>query len=174
MAEAEEGTTYETACYTAASDGRLDVLKKLLERGGPFDPFAASVAAFNGRLDVLKWLHEREYLDLSWDLCDDAASGGQMDTLRWVHEQGFPWSNRTLSAPRRGEHLYGGGHLDVLTWAKALEGPIWDYIRAHSECKDGCVRRLVRGEFGKVDWPALKSTVVTSLDVSLSCTALPS
>lgn len=75
----------------AASKGRIDVFKWLLEKNVAMDADCVLViAAAEGHLDMLKWLRAEGY---PWDnsLCPIAVSNSQVEVLKWAIENGCPY-----------------------------------------------------------------------------------
>ncbi len=84
-------TNINSAVFTTAENGRLDMVKYLVEKGAEID-YAVRGAASNGQLDIIKYtmnngtdLHvmEDEPLILS-------ASEGHLDTVKYLVENGAP------------------------------------------------------------------------------------
>jgi hypothetical protein len=116
-------------CAVIALGGHLDVLKRAVERGCPFNvhpwyyskrgstnPLSTSVcehAAQGGHLDVLNWARAQ---GVAWsrDVCEFAALGGHLRVLQWARENGCPWYAGNMCT-RAAQH----GHLHVLKWVHA-------------------------------------------------------
>ena len=74
---------------SAAGDGNLRRLRRLRERGCPWDDWACSEAAEHGHLECLKYLHEN---GCPWDAdtCTHAALRVQLECLKYAYEHGCP------------------------------------------------------------------------------------
>jgi hypothetical protein len=90
----------ETVCYTAAKEGKLDMLKYAHENGCPLDEDICHIAARKGMLDILKYAHEN---GCPWDedTCLFATSSGHLDCLKYAYEKGCPWDSRLFEMTYR-------------------------------------------------------------------------
>ena len=77
---------------TNGSNGNVDLLEFLHEKGCPWDEDTCSEAAEYGHLECLKYAHEN---GCPWDqwTCRQAARNGHLECLKYAHENGCPWMN---------------------------------------------------------------------------------
>ncbi|EGZ23321.1 hypothetical protein PHYSODRAFT_380487, partial [Phytophthora sojae] len=80
----------QSAMYEAAKNGKLEVVKWLIDRRGNCrrcTTQAMDVAASNGHLDVLKWLHENRKEGCTKFTMGEAAANGHLDVvkIKWLH-----------------------------------------------------------------------------------------
>jgi hypothetical protein len=104
------GTYGPNISYFLASNGNLECLKYVHERGCTWNEEISFVAAGKGRLDILMYAHEH---GCNWnaETCSEAASKGHLACLKYMHENGCEWDAETC--------LWSAfcGHLDCLTYA---------------------------------------------------------
>ena len=108
----------EDTCRAAAENGHLECLKFLHENGCPWDESVCRYAAFEGQLECLKYAHEN---GCEWNsrTCYYASSNGQIACLKYAHEHGCPWDEQTCADAAE------SGHLECLRYAH-LNGCEWD------------------------------------------------
>jgi hypothetical protein len=82
-------------CEAAASNGHLDALKFLHERGCPWDACVCTAAASKGHIEVLRYLHEH---GCPWAVhtFEAAPYCGRVEVVRYLHEHGCPWTAHVL------------------------------------------------------------------------------
>ena len=134
--------------YTAARDGKLDVLewgnasgynlKQLL------DEDTVAGAALNGHLEVVQYLRT---LGISWnsDTCANAAFNGHLKLLIWARENQCPWDARTCSKAAE------NGHLKLLKWARANGCP-WNTATCFNAARNGHLELLKWARANQCPW----------------------
>lgn len=80
-----EALEFEPLTASAASRGRLAMIKWLHEKQVPFTTDAMDEAAANGHCDVVEWLHRHRNEGCTTKAMDGAASGGHLDILKLLH-----------------------------------------------------------------------------------------
>ena len=103
---------------SAARNGRLGVLKWLLEEGCLiWGEDICWSAAQGGHLDVLNWAREH---GCPWgmDLCAEAADHGHLHVLKWAREMGCPWDGETRKYAQLYAEMNEGGQ-EMLEWVIA-------------------------------------------------------
>ena len=137
---------------TGASEGALEAVKWLLEKGCLLDSQALWQASRGGHVAMVEFLWDRcgplatndgrsivlgavrsgfvpilrwaydRNLPFSANLCEMAAKRGQLDVLRFLRSHLCPWNRWTFVEAAR------CGHLDILQWALANGCPwtAWD------------------------------------------------
>jgi len=100
-----EGASTTKSCDTAASLGRLDLLREAHEAGlAMLDKSTCAMAAKHGKLDVLEYLRLGAWCPWdSWTL-HMAVQGGHMSIVRWCFKHQCPSDHATL--------LYAAGTLN--------------------------------------------------------------
>jgi hypothetical protein len=89
---------------TAAYGGHLECMQMLHTAGFPVNANTAVCrAAEEGRLPMVRWLVETPGLEapLTEELAKAAARSGSLELLRYLHERDCPWDERTWSAAVR-------------------------------------------------------------------------
>jgi len=106
------------ACFEAAADGNLNLLKERKESGYSWDEWTCACAAEYGHLHVVQWARKN---GCPWDeyTCDHAARNGHLGILQWARKHGCPWDEDTCSSAAL------SGHLETLQWARKNGCP-WD------------------------------------------------
>ena len=110
--------------YTAARDGKLNVLKWGKDSGYDLKKMlnaeAIAMAAWHGHLEVVQYLR---MLDISWDelTCAHAAFNGHLELLIWARAKKCPWNEGTCASAAQ------NGHLETLKWARAKKCPWNDW-----------------------------------------------
>jgi len=127
--------TARMACFEAAADGNLDLLKQLRESGYSWDEWTCAGAALNGHLETLQWARKN---GCPWDekICTHAALAEHRNILQWARKKngcswdekicanaawnGYfeilqcrPWDKWTCAYAAR------NGYLEMLRWAIA-------------------------------------------------------
>lgn len=106
------------AC-AAATEGGLDVLVWLRERGFDWDEAVCTTAAARGDLPLLQWIHEHGCPWTQDEVFEAAAGGGHINILEWGLESGVVFDEMTCGAAAK------GGSLETLQFLRAHECP-WD------------------------------------------------
>src|SRR5207237_6891727 len=89
-----------TVCYTAATNGWLDLLiwaqdrSFTLKKIYDWSLWLCAFAAENGHFETLKWLHKNG-CPYDESVCSFAAAGGHLEILKWAKENNFPWGEGT-------------------------------------------------------------------------------
>lgn len=107
---------------TAASYGKLDALKYLIEENFCFDEETTYGAALFGHLDVIKFLHEKENFLIDENTCAKAAEGGHLEIVKYLHENGCYWNEDTTNMAAQ------NGFINVLEYAYDNGCPIDDSL----------------------------------------------
>ena len=136
----------------------------------PWDEGTCADAAGGGHLEVLQWARAN---GAPWDewTCAYAARGGHLEVLQWARANGCPWDERTCAEPRvaatwrccsgrartalRGtrdlRQCRGGGHLEVLKWARANGAP-WDERTCADAARGGHLEVLQWARANDAPW----------------------
>lgn len=86
-------------CYTAAENGRVDMLQFLITENR--DIFSWNVlisytAAEKGQREILRWAVDNNY-PLHRSVCDIAIKYGHVECVKYLHENGHTWSETGIT-----------------------------------------------------------------------------
>lgn len=108
----------EDTFSAAAENGNLSNMKWLLEHKCPINEFTFAFAAKNGNLENMKWLFENKCPFNEYTMID-AIKNGNMENLNWLLEKGCPLHVDVFSEAAL------VGDLKILKWLKEHNCP-WD------------------------------------------------
>ena len=133
-------------CAGAANGGHLEVLQWARANGAPWDEWTCAGAAEGGHLEVLQWARANGCSVGRVDLQPVPRKAATWRCCSGRARTAAPWDERTCAGAAGGGHLEvlqwarangcsvgredlrraaGGGHLEVLQWARANGAP-WD------------------------------------------------
>lgn len=130
--------------WLAATQGDLDCLKYLREKGCEWDPKTCAIAALHGHLHILQYAHEN---GCKWneDTCSLAAQAGNLHCLQYAHKNGCPWDKNTMLLAA------SFGHIECLIYAHENKCPTdaWTYFSAYTANQTKCALYLQKNNLVK-------------------------
>ncbi len=106
------------ACYNAASEGHLSILRYLHKHKCPLDADATIMAAKNGFLDCLQYLVKKG-CEISSNALFEAVKHGHYHCVVFLREHHGPWMANLMTTAAK------YGHLTILQYLRQ-EGYLWD------------------------------------------------
>lgn len=102
-------SSYSDSLSIAAREGKLDIIKWLVNAGAPLTKFIFEEAACSENLQVMKWLKRKK---CPWDRYTfaNAASVGNLQVLEWLLQNGCPWDSDTFTSAAI------AGNLQTMEW----------------------------------------------------------
>jgi len=107
----------ERVMTVAAHKGNMEILEYGHINRLPVSKYASAQAAMKNRYNIIIWLSDRNY-PLDETTCAFAASEGHLHLLKKLREDGFPWDRMTPFM------ALTYGHLETFNWAMANGCPI--------------------------------------------------
>ena len=99
------------AVRIAAKNGRLDIVKYIVEKGEKIsDSNAVEIAAESGNLNLVKYLVDEISAKISDYSVENAASNGHFDIVKYLVEKGAKISDRSV------ENAARYGHFDIVKY----------------------------------------------------------